>query len=186
MLLLFIVIFLLASIFSGFEAYFDKKYERKKEAIKDMPYDVRSAARAELENSKLTKMKDILKVPGAFAECVGGVSMIGTAIILLVMFFIWSPYINEKIALYEEENAKIESQIAAVVSDYQQYELGIVKECAPESAVTLISLYPELKADTLVNKQIEVYLANNEKIKELKENAIDQRLVGWWFNFNAW
>jgi hypothetical protein len=102
------------------------------------------------------------------------------------MIMLWSPRIDEKIALYEEENIKIENQIAAVVSDYQEYELGIIKECAPDKAVTMISLYPELKSDILVSKQIETYINNNNAIKALKEEQINQKVVGWWFNFNLW
>jgi hypothetical protein len=149
-------------------------------------YDEKLKARRKFENSLLCKanffVKDIEKVIiGAatfFAICSG--------FLLLGMIILWSPRIDEKIALYEEENIKIENQIAAVVSDYQEYELGIIKECAPDKAVTMISLYPELKSDILVSKQIETYINNNNTIKALKEEQINQKVVGWWFNFNLW
>lgn len=93
--------------------------------------------------------------------------------------------INETIAMYEQENQKIETQIAETVQQYQEYESGIFTEVAPESSVTLVALYPELKADTLVQKQIEVYVANNEKIKELKLSNITSDVKRWWLYFGG-
>lgn len=91
--------------------------------------------------------------------------------------------IDEKIAMYQEENTRIETQIAETVQQYQQYESDIFKEVSPDSAITLVSLYPELKSDTLVQKQIEVYVENNEKIKELKEDKISGSIKRWWLYF---
>lgn len=93
--------------------------------------------------------------------------------------------VDQKIEMYEQENTKIEEQISEVVKQYQDYESGIFTEVSPESAVTLVSLYPELKADTLVHKQIEVYLANNDKIKELKESKIQGTVHRWWLYFGG-
>ena len=93
--------------------------------------------------------------------------------------------IDERIAMYEEENAKIEEQIATVVEQYQKYESDILTELTPESAITLVSLYPELKADTLVAKQIDVYIQNNEKIKSLRESQIEGSVLRWWLYFGG-
>lgn len=93
--------------------------------------------------------------------------------------------IDKKIAMYETENNEIENQIAEVVTQYQQYEKEIFTEVAPESSITLASLYPELKSDTLVQKQIEVYTKNNEHIKTLKCNKINGDIVRWWLYFGG-
>lgn len=90
---------------------------------------------------------------------------------------------DERIAMYEEENAKIEADVENAVMQYQQYETGVFTQLTPDSTVTLVSLYPELKSDTLVQKQLEVYIANNEKIKELKETKIYGRVYKWWLYF---
>ena len=90
---------------------------------------------------------------------------------------------QKKISLYEEENTKIEQQIADVVKQYQEYESGIFTEVAPEGAMTLVTLYPELKSDTLVQSQIEVYIENNKAIKELKSMAINASFYRWWLYF---
>lgn len=93
--------------------------------------------------------------------------------------------IDEKIALYESENAKIEAQIAETVTQYQQYEQEIFTEVSPDNAVTLVTLYPELKSDKLVSKQLEVYVENNEMIKSLKADEIYVKALKWWLYFGG-
>ena len=93
--------------------------------------------------------------------------------------------IDERIAMYQEENTKIEEQIATVVSEYQEYEKGIISEVKPESAITYVSLYPDLKADSLVQSQIEVYVSNNNKIKELRDQKISGSVYRWWLYFGG-
>lgn len=93
--------------------------------------------------------------------------------------------IDKKIAMYEEENTRIETQIAEAVQKYQEYETGVFASVTPESSITLVSLYPELKADTLVSKQIEVYIENNNTIKELKKDLINGDVVRWWLYFGG-
>ena len=91
--------------------------------------------------------------------------------------------IDEKIDMYTEENTKIETQIAKVVEQYQEYETNIFTEVTPESSITLVSLYPELTSDELVKTQIEVYTENNARIKELREQKISGSIVRWWLYF---
>lgn len=91
--------------------------------------------------------------------------------------------IDKKIAMYETENTKIEQQIVDVVKQYQEYESGIFTEVAPEGAMTLVTLYPELKSDALVQSQIEVYIKNNKSIKELKSMTINASFYRWWLYF---
>ena len=93
--------------------------------------------------------------------------------------------IDDKIEMYQEENTKIEEQISAAVESYQKYETDVFTEVKGESAISLVSLYPELKSDALVQKQIEVYLANNTKIKELKEEQINGDVIRWWLYFGG-
>lgn len=93
--------------------------------------------------------------------------------------------IDEKITMYQEENAKIEEQIAATVEKYMQYEADVFKEVSPDSSITMVALYPELKSDTLVQSQIEVYINNNEKIKSLREGKIAGSVYRWWLYFGG-
>lgn len=93
--------------------------------------------------------------------------------------------IDDRIEMYQEENAQIEQQIADVVEQYQKYETDIFMEVAPESAVSMVALYPELKSDSLVQAQIEVYVANNNMIKDLKDQQIKGDVYRWWLYFGG-
>ena len=93
--------------------------------------------------------------------------------------------IDDRIVMYEEENARIEQQIADVVEQYQKYETDIFREVAPESAVTMVSLYPELKSDSLVQAQIEVYTENNKTIRDLRDKQIKGNVYHWWLYFGG-
>ena len=114
------------------------------------------------------------------------------AFIFIVLFFITivvgvvvvnGRTIDERIAMYQEENENIESDMNILVEQYMNYESDTLGELKADSSITLVSLYPELKADTLVTKQIEVYIANNEKIKSLKEDKINLSVMKWWLYF---
>lgn len=109
-------------------------------------------------------------------------------IAIIAALFIWAGCIDmvnidKKLEMYEEENAKIEMQLAECVEKYQNYEQGTFEMVSSENVATLITLFPELKADSLVQKQIETYVANNEKIKELRFKQIDAEIIRWWGYF---
>lgn len=124
---------------------------------------------------------------GPFFTIVGGLGFIIAILVTigLCVNVTGQRVIDAKIAMYQEENTKIEVQIAETVKQYQQYETDIFTSVAPDSAITLVALYPELKADTLVQSQIEVYIANNEKIKSLKEEKINGTVSRWWLYFGS-
>jgi hypothetical protein len=115
-----------------------------------------------------------------------GWTLAGLATVMAMILFIsslCSATADKKIAMYEEENAKIEQQVAVAIEQYQQHETDIFTEVAPESSMTLVSMYPELKSDKLVQSQIDLYVSNNKQIKELKEMLIDRSIVNWWLYF---
>lgn len=91
--------------------------------------------------------------------------------------------IDEKIAMYQKENTKIENQMDALVSQYMKFETDTYGELKNESAITLVSLYPDLKSDKLVQKQIELYESNNREIKKMKEKKINLKVDKWWLCF---
>lgn len=91
--------------------------------------------------------------------------------------------IDQKVEMYEQENTKIEQQIETAVTAYQQHEKDVFTSVKPNSYIQLVSLYPELKSDTLVKAQIKTYQSNNKKIKELKEQAINGNVKRWWLYF---
>lgn len=118
----------------------------------------------------------------------GVVGGIGAVITLIITVFLaisvsFSGTIDEKIAMYTEENEKIETQIEAAVEKYMDYESETFSSVSPESAITLVALYPELKSDALISSQIDVYVKNNQKIVYLQESKINASVSRWWLYF---
>lgn len=93
--------------------------------------------------------------------------------------------LDAQIAMYTDENERIEQQVAEVVRQYQQYETDIFTEVNPESAITLVALYPDLKSDSLVQSQIELYTENNKIIRNLKDKDIKANVLRWWLYFGG-
>ena len=85
--------------------------------------------------------------------------------------------------MYEQENTKIEQQIETAVTAYQQHEKDVFTEVKPDSHIQLVSIYPELKSDTLIREQIKTYQSKNKKIKELKVTAINGNVKRRWLYF---
>ena len=114
----------------------------------------------------------------------GSIFLVITLILLCVICFKAYDVIPEaniidnKIAMYEEENARIEATVQDMVSGYIEYESDVIdkvlsSENGEDNVIALVSLFPELNSDTLVQKQLDIYLANNEKIKGLKAKKIE-------------
>ena len=92
--------------------------------------------------------------------------------------------IDEKIAMYQEENAQIENDIDEIVSAYLSHEQTIMENAKPPESVTAILLtYPELNSNTMVTKQIEIYADNNAQIKTLKAEKLNLQVLRWWLFF---
>lgn len=91
--------------------------------------------------------------------------------------------IDNKIAIYQEENQNIETTVATVVKNYQDYEQQTFKELSPQEITVAISLYPELKSNELVVKQLDIYAQNNAEIKKLKTDKANLITYKWWLYF---
>jgi len=106
-------------------------------------------------------------------------------IVVLSWNIISSRTLESKIDMYTEENKNIEEDMNILVEQYMNYESNTYGNLKNESSIALVALYPELKADTLVEKQIEVYTENNKKIRELKEKTINIRNYKWLLYFGG-
>lgn len=126
-----------------------------------------------------------MEVFGAFIGCTGGIIAVITFIATLVVGVDVSnlSVIDEKIEMYQEENKNIEEQMDILVKQYMDYESDTLSEFKSESSVTLVSMYPELKSDTLVEQQLTTYIENNNNIKNLKAKKIDGSVLRWWLYF---
>jgi len=91
--------------------------------------------------------------------------------------------------MYEEENNNIQNSISQIVESYKNYEQNTYSESLKNidtnntDIIVLTQLYPELKSNEMVNKQIDIYQENNNKIKDLKEERINNEIAKWWLYF---
>lgn len=94
--------------------------------------------------------------------------------------------IDERIAMYQEENKSIETSINTIVQNYKDYEKDVFINTKNESIVVIATqLYPELKSNKLVKNQMDIYVANNKKIKQLKNKRLDYKISKWWLYFGG-
>lgn len=116
----------------------------------------------------------------------------GSVLALSLLFTIgvgvaYAPHItiDERIAMYRDENSQIEHQISVVVTNYMEYEADTFEKFKDEDCITLVNLFPELKANELVAKQIEVYVENNKTIKSLEYEKTQYKIYAWWLFFKS-
>ena len=92
--------------------------------------------------------------------------------------------IDQKIAVYEQENTHIEQNVAVMVENYINHETNTFAEISEDVSPTMVfSMYPELKSNTLVEKEISVYTDNQKELRELKLSRYDKELAKWWLWF---
>ena len=113
---------------------------------------------------------DAWAITGGVGVFIGIVMLI--TISVMIGFIGSSRVYDTKIAMYEEENAKIEQSVVVAVEKYLEHEQSIFEDITNENLQTLLVVYPEIKSDTLITKQIEIFIMNNDKIRELKEEKI--------------
>jgi hypothetical protein len=115
----------------------------------------------------------IIGIVAALIFLVGGIYCLAT----------YNPTIEAEISMYQEENFIIEEKMASLVENYMLHEKEIMFEVAPESSITLVSMYPELTSQALVSELLETYTNNSDAIKNLKTSALKQPYVRWWLYF---
>lgn len=98
-------------------------------------------------------------------------------------------YVDERISIYEEQNEEIEKDISIIVENYMKYETETYSQFKNKNdntnVIAMVQLYPELKANELVQQQIQVYTSNNAEIKRLYEEKINYKPAKWWLYFGG-
>lgn len=129
-------------------------------------------------------INDFVDTPvGSFLSFIFSVSLVICIIVGIYMMddIAEGKVIDEKIAVYEQENEKIETAIDVLVKEYMtQEEKIMIKTANKESLITLVQLYPDLKSNDLVKKQMDIYVNNNKKIKKLKTKKLNISKTKWW------
>lgn len=103
-------------------------------------------------------------------------------IILTGMIVKCNKVYTKQLAIYEEENAKIEKVIDDTIANYKEYEGSTYKDFKLDESADItvkVNTYPELKSNELVVKQLEIYQKNNETIKQLKADIAEVNLLKW-------
>ena len=127
---------------------------------------------------KNSELKELLTVVGG----VGSFLLIGITLGVIIDY-VGTSKVDAKIVMYQEENKAIEEKIEATVKQYMSFEKDTYKDLKVDSYINLVSLYPELKSDTLIKEQIKAYQENSETIIGLKESKIDRQALKWWLFF---
>lgn len=69
--------------------------------------------------------------------------------------------------------------MSVIIDDYINYESETFEKLKGEDSIALVTLFPELKSNELVNKQIEVYASNNAEIKKLECERLQYKVYSW-------
>lgn len=127
---------------------------------------------------------------GCVLNVIGGILTPTVVIVMIfaITFSVKIPQIEEKLTIYSEENARIESQVKTAIETYQNYEQGIFEDIdldkiSSEKLLLLTSIYPELKSDTMVQRLIQIYIDNTNAIKEIRTKKLDYEVWRWWLCF---
>ena len=125
--------------------------------------------------------EDLEECFGILGGLIGFIALIG--IFVNIGLLVRGRTLDDKIAMYEQENTAIEQSVDVLVKDYYRHESDTYSSLTPENAVLFASAYPELQSNELATKQLEIYVENNNKIKELKEDQINLSRNRFWLYF---
>ena len=81
--------------------------------------------------------------------------------------------IQEKIEIYENQNAQIEESIDAAVKAYCEHEQITYVQMSDGAVALFAAAYPELASSELVKAQMEVWTSNSNELKDLKSKLVD-------------
>lgn len=93
--------------------------------------------------------------------------------------------LNEKIVIYEEENAQIEESIDAAVEAYCEHEQITYVRMADKAVALVAAAYPELASCELVSTQISIWTENCAELKKLKSDYVDYKKACWFLYFGG-
>ena len=127
----------------------------------------------------LAEIIDVSTNKFGFLAVVPGV--LGT--VFAIIFSIWTLWniiivasgfgIQEKIEIYEDQNAQIEQSIDATVQAYCEHEQITYVQMSDGAVALVAAAYPELASSELVKTQMEVWTSNSSELKDLKSDLVD-------------
>ena len=116
---------------------------------------------------------------------VGGLITFVSLIVLIVGAVLISKnkIIDKKITIFTEENQRIETMVTTSVEKYLEHEFNVFDSLQGEDIQTLLVVYPEINSNELVKRQVEIFVENNNKIKELKTEKLNIQVWKFWVYF---
>ena len=93
-----------------------------------------------------------------------------------------SSTINSRLTVLEEQNTTVLIQVEPLVQQALEYESSTYKDLKLDIAkiIAFTQLYPDLKANSFLNKQIDIILHNQEEIKQLKLDKASLNAFHFW------
>lgn len=111
------------------------------------------------------KYEDVLSVTGTIFLFI----FIIVTVITLFCYNDTKSTVKAKIAVLEQRNEEVLSQIEPVVNKYLEYESSTLMGFkVAVSKVIALSMYPELKGNEMVQEQLNIIKENQKAITELK------------------
>ena len=135
-----------------------------------------------LENSNC-KLCTIVAIPGIIG--VAGCAIFGIWTIWNIITVASGFGIQEKIQIYEDQNAQIEQSIDAAVKAYCEHEQITYVQMSDGAVALVAAAYPELASSELVKTQMEVWTSNSSELKDLKSDLVDFRRAQYFLYFGG-
>lgn len=123
-----------------------------------------------LDNSNC-KLRTIATVP--YIIGIAGCVIFGVWTIWNIIVVASGFGIQEKIEIYEDQNAQIEQSIDAAVQAYCEHEQITYVQMSDGAVALVAAAYPELASSELVKTQMEVWTSNSHELKDLKSKLVD-------------
>ena len=93
-----------------------------------------------------------------------------------------SSTINSRLAVLEEQNTTVLTQVEPIIQQALNYESDTYKELKLDVNKLIIfsQMYPELKANDFLRMQIDIILCNQQEIKQLKLDKATLNAYHFW------
>jgi hypothetical protein len=93
-----------------------------------------------------------------------------------------SSTIDSRLTVLEEQNTTVLTQVEPIIQQALNYESSTYKDLKLDvnKLIIFAQMYPELKANSFLNKQIDIILANQEEIKQLKLDKASLNAYHFW------
>ncbi len=126
---------------------------------------------AEVMDNSTRQLASAAVIPGVLGAVLAIIFGIWTLVNICIVASGFS--IEEKIQIYEEQNAQIEQSIDAAVKAYCEHEQITYVQMSDGAIALVAAAYPELASSELVKTQMEVWTSNSYELKELKSDLVD-------------